>query len=96
MRASTSSTMRSMRTPPVVRTFAEGEETVRTWIRLRRVERRVPAGRVHAVDLEAQAALCGAPLSSLQEFGRSRYPFERVPHEERCIPCDEAAGNPEG
>ena len=87
--------MRSMRTQPVVRTFAEGEETVRTWTRLRRVERRVPAGRVHAVDLEAQAALCGAPLESLQEFGRSRFPFERVPNEERCIACDEAAGNPE-
>jgi hypothetical protein len=83
-----------MRVQPVVRTFAEGEETVRTWERLRRVERRVPAGRVHAVDLEAQAALCGAPLSSLQEFGRSRYPFERVPHEDRCTACDEAAGSP--
>jgi hypothetical protein len=84
-----------MRTPlPVVRTFAEGEETVRTWERLRRVEYRVPAGRVHAVDLEAEAALCGAPLDTLQEFGRSRYPFEEVPQEERCAVCDEKAGNP--
>jgi hypothetical protein len=84
-----------MRTPQlVVRTFAEGEETVRSWERLRRVEHRVPAGRVHAVDLEAKAALCGAPLDTLQEFGRSRYPFEAVPQEERCSVCDEKAGNP--
>jgi hypothetical protein len=81
-------------TQPVVRTFAEGEETVRTWERLRRVEHRVPAGRVHAVDLESEAALCGAPLESLQEFGRSRFPFEAVPQEERCAVCDEKAGNP--
>lgn len=80
----------------MVRTFAEGEEIVRTWERLRRVEHRLPAGRVHAVDLAAQTALCGAPLDSLQEFGRSRYPFERVPQEDRCEACDEAAGKPIG
>ena len=83
-----------MTSMPVVRTFAEGEEIVRSWERLRRVEHRLPSGRVHAVDLEAHAALCGAPLDSLQEFGRSRYPFERVPAEDRCTACDEAAGSP--
>jgi hypothetical protein len=80
--------------PAVVRTFADGEEFVRTWSRLRRVEWRVPTGLVHAVDLDGEAALCGRPVTALAEFGRSRYPFERVPHEERCPACDEAAGSP--
>jgi hypothetical protein len=80
--------------PAVVRTFADGEEYLRTWSRLRRQEWRVPAGLVHAADLDGEAALCGMPLTALEEFGRSRYPFERVPHEERCRACDEAAGSP--
>ncbi len=81
--------------PGVVRTFAEGEEILRTWSRLRRVEWRLPAGLVHASDLDAEAALCGTPLTSLQEFGRSRFPFERVPREDRCRTCDDAAGSPQ-
>jgi hypothetical protein len=80
--------------PSVVRTFAEDEEIVRSWSRLRRVEWRYPAGLVHAADLGDDAALCGRPLTALQEFGRSRYPFERIPHDERCTACDEAAGRP--
>jgi hypothetical protein len=81
--------------PAVVRTYAEGEATVRGWSRLRRFEYRVPAGSVHAADLGGDATLCGTPLSSLREFGRSRYPFERTPHEDRCRVCDEAAGKPQ-
>jgi hypothetical protein len=81
--------------PAVVRTFADGEDTVRAWSRLRRFEYRVPAGSVHAADLGGDATLCGAPLSSLREFGRSRYPFERIDHEDRCRVCDEAAGQPQ-
>ena len=81
--------------PAVVRTFADGEETLRSWSRMRRVEWRVPAGLVHAADLVAGTALCGMPLSSLEEFGRSRFPFERVPHEDRCAACDDAAGSPQ-
>jgi hypothetical protein len=80
--------------PAVVRTFADGEEYLRTWAGMRRVEWRVPTGLVHAADLTGEAALCGMPLTSLEEFGRSRFPFERVPHEERCSICDEAAGSP--
>jgi hypothetical protein len=81
--------------PAVVRTFADGEQTVRTWSRLRRVAFRVPAGLVHAAGLGADATLCGTPLSSLQEFGRSRHPFERSTHEDRCPACDVAAGHPQ-
>lgn len=81
-------------TPSVVRTFAESEQIERTWSRLRRVSRRVPAGLVHAAEQDASTALCGVPLSALHEFGRSRYPFERVPHEDRCHACDDAAGQP--
>jgi hypothetical protein len=81
--------------PRVVRTFADGEEILRTWSRLRRVEWTVPAGLVHAADLDADAVLCGTPLTSLQEFGRSRFPFERVPDEDRCRACDDAAGSPQ-
>jgi hypothetical protein len=80
--------------PAVVRTFAEGEEVLRSWSRLRRVEWRVPAGLVHAADLDADATLCETLLTTLQEFGRSRFPFERVPHEDRCRDCDDAAGRP--
>jgi len=40
--------------PAVVRTYADGEATVRTWSRLRRFEYRVPAGWVHAADLGAR------------------------------------------
>ena len=81
--------------PAVVRTFADGEQKLRTWSRLRRVAFRVPAGLVHAADLGADATLCGAPLSSLQEFGRSRHPFERITREDRCPACDSAAGHPQ-
>ena len=81
--------------PAVVRTFAEGEDTVRTWSRLRRFEYRVPAGSVHAAELGGDATLCGRPLSSLLEFGRSRYPFERIDQDDRCRVCDEAAGQPQ-
>jgi hypothetical protein len=80
--------------PAVVRAFADDATVERTWSRLRRVERRVPAGRVHAAAMAATEALCGAPLSELEEFGRSRYPFERFPPGHRCLGCDEAAGWP--
>jgi hypothetical protein len=81
-------------TPAVVRTFAEREEYLRAWEGLRRVEWRVPSGAVHAADLSGETALCGKPLTALEEFGRSRFPYERVPHEDRCRVCDEAAGSP--
>jgi hypothetical protein len=80
--------------PGVVRTFAESAETVRTWVRLRRVEWSVPSGLVHAAELHADVTLCGTPLTSLEEFGRSRFPFERISPEDRCSTCDDAAGNP--
>jgi hypothetical protein len=81
--------------PAVVRTFADGEEFVRTWERLRRVEWRLPAGLMHAAALDGDAALCGRPLATLHAFGRSRYPFERIPREQRCPDCDDAAGRPQ-
>jgi hypothetical protein len=92
----TSGGNRSGVVPAVVRTFADGEEIVRFWSRLRRMEYRVPAGLVHAAEHDATSALCGVALTELQEFGRSRHPFEAFPHEHRCDDCDDAAGRPEG
>jgi hypothetical protein len=33
-------------------------------------------------------------MSAMEEFGHHRFPFEQVPHEERCRVCDERAGSP--
>jgi hypothetical protein len=79
---------------PAVRTFAEAAEASKTWSRLRSVKHRTPAGQIHAAEQGARIALCGAPLSSLHEFDRGRYPFEQFPFAARCGACDEAAGRP--
>jgi hypothetical protein len=81
-------------TPPVVRTLAGGEDYLDAWARLRLVERRGPSGSVHAADSTGGAALCGKPLTLLEEFGRRHFPFEQVPRDERCRVCDERAGSP--
>lgn len=81
---------------PAVRTFAEAAEASKTWSRLRSVKHRTPAGQIHAVEQGARIALCGAPLSSLQECDRGRYPFEQFPFAACCGACDEAAGRPRG
>jgi hypothetical protein len=78
----------------VARTLAEGEDYLDAWSRLRDLDWRAPARAVHAADSSGEAALCGKPLTALEEFGHKRYPFEQVPHEERCRVCDEAAGSP--
>ena len=80
--------------PPVVRTHSEREDYLDAWSRLRELEWHVPARAVHAADLSGEAALCGKPLTALEEFGQRRYPFEQVPHDERCRVCDELAGSP--
>jgi hypothetical protein len=79
---------------PAVRTFAEAAGASKTWSRLRSVKHRTPAGQIHAAEQGARIALCGAPLSSLHEIDRGRYPFEQFPFAARCGACDEAAGRP--
>jgi hypothetical protein len=76
-------------------TYAEHQQADVTWLRLRRRGRSVPAGVVHAAEPGESTALCGTPLSTLHEFGRSRYPFERFAEDDRCLVCDEAAGRPQ-
>jgi hypothetical protein len=78
----------------VARTLAEGEDYLDGWLRLRDLEWRSPARAVHAADASGAAALCGKPMSAMEEFGHHRFPFEQVPHEERCRVCDERAGSP--
>ena len=51
-------------------------------------------GQVHAAELRGTFSLCGLPLDSLHEFGRSRYPFERFEETRRCPACHVAAGRP--
>jgi hypothetical protein len=78
--------------PTVVRTFAEDQLVERRRSGLRRTDKLVPAGLVHAAGNDTERALCGVLLDSLHEFGRSRYPFERFARDARCRTCDEAAG----
>jgi hypothetical protein len=81
--------------PAIFLTFAEDEQVVVTWSRLHRRSKSVPAGVVHAAEPGESTALCGTPLSTLLEFGRSRHPFERFAEDDRCLVCDEAAGRPQ-
>jgi hypothetical protein len=78
----------------VYRTFADAAEAQRSGPVWRQQVHRVPAGLVHAVELEGTASLCGLPLDSLHEFGRSHYPFERFDETRRCPVCHVAAGRP--
>jgi hypothetical protein len=78
----------------VVRTFAEARVVQKQRSRFRSTTRVVPAGIVHAAEQDAERALCGVLLSALHEFGRSRFPFERVRDEARCLQCDATAGRP--
>jgi hypothetical protein len=78
----------------VHRTFADTVEERRSGPVWRREVRRVPAGLVHAAELQGALSVCGLPLDSLHEFGRSRHPFERVDETDRCPACHVAAGRP--
>jgi hypothetical protein len=78
--------------PGVHRTFADTVESYRSGPLWRRRERCLPAGLVHAAELQGDRSLCGLPLDSLQEFGRSRHPFERFVEGERCPVCHASAG----
>jgi hypothetical protein len=78
--------------PPVVRTLPGGEDYLDAWARHFESQRRTPGGSVHAADLSGRAALCGKPMTLLEEFGRRHFPFEDVPRDERCPVCDELAG----
>ncbi len=78
----------------VHRTFADAVEAQRSGPVWRRQVRHVPAGLVHAAELRGTFSLCGLPLDSLHEFGRSRYPFERFEETRRCPACHVAAGRP--
>jgi hypothetical protein len=78
----------------VYRTFADAAEARRTGPVWRPQVRRVPSGLVHAGELDGTFSLCGLPLDSLQEFGRSRHPFERFDETRHCRACHVAAGRP--
>jgi hypothetical protein len=78
----------------IFRTFADTVEERRSGPVWRREVRRLPAGPVHAAELQGVLSLCGLPLDSLHEFGRSRHPFERVDEADRCPACHIAAGRP--
>ena len=80
----------------VHRTFADAVEIRRSGPLWRREERRLPAGLVHAAELVDDRSLCGLPLGSLHEFGRSRYAFERFEADLRCADCHAAAGPHDG
>jgi hypothetical protein len=77
----------------VYRTFADGESTRRSRSRRGTREVRTPTGKIHASS-DAVTTLCGLSVLELAEFGRSRYPFERFPHDHRCPACNDAAGRP--
>ena len=79
---------------PIYLTYADGVELRRTGPLWRREQRRFPAGLVHAAHLHSPLALCGAPLGSLEAFGRSRHPFERFDASQRCEECHAEAGQP--
>jgi hypothetical protein len=76
----------------VYRTFADAAEARRSGPPWRRRQRLVPAGRVHAAELQGDRSLCGLPLESVLEFGRSRWPFERFGEDLRCPACHAATG----
>jgi hypothetical protein len=80
---------------PVFRTFAEGASTRISRSRRGAREVRTPTGKIHAV-LDSDTTLCGISVLELHEFGRSRYPFEHVPHDRRCTVCNDVAGRPFG
>jgi hypothetical protein len=76
----------------VHRTFADAVESRRSGPAWRRQERLLPAGMVHGAELQKTSSLCGLPLDSLHEFGRSRHPFERFDASRRCPDCHAATG----
>ncbi|MDX6358423.1 MAG: hypothetical protein QOH37_1477 [Nocardioidaceae bacterium] len=76
----------------VHRTFADAVESCRSGPLWRQRVRLLPAGLVHAAELKGDRSLCGLPLDSLHEFGRSRHPFERFDEGERCPVCHTSAG----
>jgi hypothetical protein len=78
----------------IYRSFADAAEEQRSGPVWRHQVRRVPGGLVHAAELHGASSLCGLPLDSLHEFGRSRYPFERFDETRRCPVCHIAAGRP--
>jgi hypothetical protein len=80
--------------PAVFRTFSEDVQIQGYGPVWRRQRRLVPDGPVHAAGLAGRDALCGRPLETLHEFGRSRHPFERIEESRRCPECDLAAGRP--
>lgn len=78
----------------VYRTFAEGQHLSRRLFAHRTGASMTPHGRIHAAEHSAIVTLCGRPTNELYEFGRSRYPFELEPAEDRCRTCDGLAGHP--
>jgi hypothetical protein len=79
---------------PTYLTFADGVELRRSGPWWRREQRRSPSGLVHAAHLHSPQTLCGVPLETLEAFGRSRHPFERLEAARRCSGCGAAAGRP--
>ena len=81
-------------TVDVFRTFAEGQQRSRRLAKRARGTLMAPTGRIHAAQQKAVVTLCGLRTRDLIEFGRSRYPFERISIGARCPKCNELAGRP--
>jgi hypothetical protein len=73
------------------RTFADDVEIRSAGPVWHRRERLMPAGFVHAAQVQDEWSLCGILLDSLHEFDRGRHPFERVAQSRRCPVCHAAS-----
>lgn len=80
---------------PALRTFADGETTVRTRSMIRRGQpaRRLPYGDIHAAAGAGGHTLCGLDVASLAEFSGSESPFGGFPDDRRCTACEKAVGS---
>jgi hypothetical protein len=79
-----------------LRTFADGETTVRTRSMIRRGQpaRRLPYGDIHVAPGGDARTLCGLDATTLSEFAGTDVPFGGFPADRRCTACDKAAGYP--
>jgi hypothetical protein len=80
----------------VLRTFADGETTVRTRSMIRRGQpaRRLPYGDIHVAPGATEHTLCGLDIGGLAEFVGSEAPFGGFPEDRRCTACDKAVRYP--
>ena len=74
----------------VRRMFAEDVEIRSSGPVWHRRERLLPAGFVHAAEVQGEWSLCGILLDSLHEFDRGRHLFERTDESRQCPVCQAA------